>query len=288
VGVRCEDLGFIPEEECTLERSVLRDPVLEAQLRRRGYVVVPFLEPGEVDSLRHEYATAATSAEGINPPGAYNDTFAEFSVIHSRPDFRRHTLEMTTQVFERHTDHHLLDYRPLFANFVNKPPGTGVVPAHQNFSVVDESRFRSISVWVALVDCTTDNGAMWMLDGSHARLRGRRGMWSYQTFGEIESALVDELLTPLEVEAGHAVILDDALVHYSPPNHSTEQRLAIQYVTVPREADSIWFQQVGARDGVIDFWHGDGDERYGERIDRIEIPTPRLDLETFRHLLGST
>lgn len=298
MGVAREDLGFIAEEHSVLERTVLRDPALEAGLRERGYVVVPFLGPEEVEELTDEYLAAAARPEGINPPGAYNDTFAEFSVIHSRPEFRREAFEMTGRVFAPHTDRYLIDHRHLFTNFVNKPPGTGVVPAHQNFSVVDESRFRSVSVWVALVDCTTENGAMWMLDGSHRRLRGRRGMWSYQTFGQIERSLIEDHLTPLAVEAGHAVILDDALLHYSPPNRSMHSRLAIQHVMVPVEAESLWFQQVGEHDGAIDvdvwqveppfffnFWHGDGDEAYAERVDRLRVPTPDLDLGTFRSLM---
>lgn len=295
------DLGFLPADECSIDRAVMSDPELDAELTARGYVVLPLLGPDQVERLVSGYDELAAAVGGANAPGDYNDTYAEFSIIHSRPEFRRGAYELITSVLVPETDRHLSDYRPLIANFVNKPPGSGVVPTHQNFSVVDEQRYRSVSVWVALVDCTKDNGAMWMLDGSHRTLRSRRGMWAYGKFTGIDESVIEEHLTPIEVPAGHAVILDDAVLHYSPPNVTDHRRLAIQFVMVPREADSLWFQQVGTTDDddldvvvwqvderyFFDFWHGDGDERFATRRDRITIPDVHLDDRTLLELTSA-
>jgi hypothetical protein len=290
----------IPIGDLDLSRPVLRDPDLQREFAARGYVVVDLLDPDEVQVLYDGYATVADTPDGVNPPGAYNDTYAEFSVIHSRPGFRREAFELISQVLRPHADEWLDGYRPLYANYVNKPPGSGVVPAHQNFSVVDETRFQSVSVWVALVDCVVSNGAMWMGDGSHKALRGPRGMWSYQAFTEIDQQHLEELLSPVAVTAGQAVILDDAIVHYSPPNQTGARRLAIQFVMVPDEADAMWFHQVGQTDDrlEVDIWKveegyffelqdGVGDPRYGEVVDRIEVPAPRFDLDTLRGLIDA-
>jgi hypothetical protein len=291
--------GFYAPDHCAVDRATLRDPALQAELESRGYVVVPFLDDAQVTQLVEGYDRIAADVGGANAPGDYNDTYAEFSIIHSRPEFRRQAYDLIAQTLMPVVDLVLVDHRPLIANFVNKPPGTGVVPAHQNFSVVDETKYRSVSVWVALVDCVVHNGAMSMLDGSHVRLRGRRGMWAYETFSGIEQAIVDEFITPVEVPKGHAVILDDAIVHYSPPNQSDERRLAIQFVVVPTEVEAVWFEQVGTDAGnpevdvwtvderfFFDFWHGTGDEQYGTRIDHVTIPHDPLDVDGLRRLLG--
>jgi hypothetical protein len=294
------ELGFLPIESCRVDRAVFRNPEQQAEFDRRGYVVMPFLSLGQVEQLVSGYDSIAESLGGASRPEDYNDTYAEFSIIHSRPEFRRQAFDLITSVLGPEAQKVLVDYRPLIANFVNKLPGTGLVPTHQNLSVVDESRYASVSVWVALVDCVLDNGAMSMLDGSHRSLRSRRGMWAYQAFGGIEQATIDELLTPVEVPAGHAVILDDALVHYSPPNQTDHRRLALQFVMVPEEATSIWHQQVGTDEDGLDvqvweiderfffeFWHGDGDDRYGQKVDRITIPAVELRIEDLQTLLGS-
>lgn len=293
------ELGFLAADACDIDRAILRDAALQADFEELGYVVLPFLEAEEVATLVDGYDRLAAELDGSSSPDDYNDTYAEFSIIHSRPEFRRRAYDLITSVLEPVAERHLIEMRPLIANFVNKPPGTGVVPTHQNFSVVDEAEHRSVSVWVALVDCVLENGAMSMLDGSHRMLRGRRGMWAYQAFSQIDQGELDPKLTPVEVRAGDAVILDDALVHYSPPNQTALRRLAIQFVMVPQEARPMWFQQVGATDDRLDiqvweideryffeFWHGDGDERYGTHADRITLPEVGLDLAMLEQLLA--
>lgn len=292
------ELGFLATDACDVDRPIFRDPALQADFDDVGYVVLPFLDAEGVASLVDGYDRLAGELDGSSSPEDYNDTYAEFSIIHSRPEFRRRAYDLITSVLEPVAGRHLIDMRPLIANFVNKPPGTGVVPTHQNFSVVDEAEHRSVSVWVALVDCVLENGAMAMLDGSHRMLRSRRGMWAYQAFSGIDQGQLDPKLTPVEVRAGDAVILDDALVHYSPPNQTGERRLAIQFVMIPQEARPLWFQQVGATDAGLDiqvweideryffeFWHGDGDERYGTHADRIILPKVDLDLAMLEQLL---
>ncbi len=278
-------IGPVAADDCSLGRPVFGDAGLQQEFDRLGYVVVDLLDASSVERLRSTYFDARDSAEGVNPPGAYNDAYAEFSVIHSRPDFRRDAFDVINEITAPRAGRHLVDYRPLVANFVNKPPGTGVVPAHQNWAVVDERRYQSVSVWIALSDCGIDDGAMWMAPGSHRRLRGPRGMWGLAAFVGIDEADIESVLTPVPVRAGQAVILDDALVHYSPPNKGTEDRLAVQFVMIPAEADALFSTQVGGDERYLevevrvvepefffDFWHGDGDDDYGRVIDHIRVP----------------
>lgn len=284
-------------EATAVSRPLLRDPLLERELTGRGYSVIPLLDLDEVCALRDFYVGRAEAGD-LNPPGAYDDTYAEFTIVNSRTDFRREAFEVINTAVTRRVDEHLIDWRTVIATFVNKPPGTGVVPVHQNVSVVDEHRHRSVSVWIALVDCTLENGTLQLVDHSHLAFRGHRGQWAYQDFVEIADHVCAEHLTPVPVMAGEAIVLDDAVIHYSAPNRSDERRLAIQLVVVPDEAETVYYDKVADHGAEVeidelaidpsyfwDFWHGVGRRDRVAFRRRIHQPVPRFEAVEFTRRL---
>lgn len=272
-----------------LGRALFRDPAAEAELCDRGYVVVDLLDPAEVAELRDFYVTHADRGD-LNPEGAYNEMYGEFTIMNSRNDFRRDAFAIIDRIVSARAAEHLIDVRAVIANFVNKPPGGGVVPVHQNISVVEEDEARSVSVWVALVDITEENGPLQFVDGTHRFLRGKRGPWAYSEFFGIDEATIEERFKTVPIRAGQAIVLDDAVVHYSPPNRSSERRLAIQLVMGPDELPSTYYECTSDDDETMhldhleidpayffDFWNGTGDRSHAELLDQLTIPRVRHD-----------
>jgi len=283
-----------------LDRPVMRDPQAEDELSRRGYVVVDLLDADEVAELRDFYDHRAAQGD-LNPEGAYNPEFAEFTTMNNRSDFRQVAYEKVVSVTAAATARHLLDYRPIVANFVNKPTEGGLVPIHQNMSLVDEEQNRSVSVWIALVDCDRSNGTIQFVDRSHLVMRGRRGTWAYQQFAGVDDGTIDQLFHAVPVRAGQAIVLDDAVVHYSAPNRSDRRRLAIQLVMIPAECPALYFEVAEQREDELeldvleigpefffDFWNGVGDHRHAQRVDRVVAPNPVHGAAALRIAAGST
>ena len=89
-----------------------------------------------------------------------------------------------------------------------------------------------VGFWWALEDCTTTNGCLWAVPGSHTAgvpRRFRRAADGAGTeFHPPEAPVAWDLTgaVPLEVPAGSLVLLHHALVHFSRENRSAASRHA--------------------------------------------------------------
>ncbi|MGH2944353.1 MAG: phytanoyl-CoA dioxygenase family protein, partial [Solirubrobacteraceae bacterium] len=113
------------------------------------------------------------------------------------------------------------------AMVMNKPAGQGtVLPWHQDGGDVWKlDRDPLVTIWVALDDATVENGCMEAVRGSH-----RKGLLTAEgsTVSDENAALhcPAELVVPLEVAAGHGLLLHNWLIHRSGVNPSSAPRRA--------------------------------------------------------------
>jgi ubiquinone/menaquinone biosynthesis C-methylase UbiE len=114
------------------------------------------------------------------------------------------------------------------------------VPPHQDWTFVDETRFRSFNVWTPLTDVDLDNGALGVIHGSH-RFFGNQLRVSPSP--QCRSLTSDHLVTLfpfLDVKplhAGQAIVFDNATIHGSPPNITDVARIATGLVVTHAEAE---------------------------------------------------
>lgn len=229
-------------------RSVLRDPALQAKFDRDGYVIVPepFLSPNEVEELKQAYFdTLPESGGSYLSEETHFKSKAEitydFTFIDRNWKYKQKVFDIITQKFEPHYARVLDHYKPIIANFIRKEQDGGEVPLHQNWAFVDERKYTSVSIWVPLVDSNVANGTLQMVDGTHKRfgeLRGPMIPWELDSIGK---ELIENHLTPMNVTAGTAVVLDDSVVHYSNINQTNGLRLTIQLILIPEEANALHY-----------------------------------------------
>jgi hypothetical protein len=214
-------------------RRTFLEPLLQDRFERDGFVVVDLIDPATVDRLRarydeldHHHRESYDWVDGF-------DT----SIYDSRPDYRAQVLELIEEHLSPALDRVLDRYRIMFANFVVKQPSSASVPPHVDWTFLDEDRFSSVTVWCPLVDTTEANGTLGLVTGSHRRIDFLRAA-NIPTFERCEEAVADIADRPLvPLTAGQAIILDNRVVHFSPPNTTRDQRVAIGCVAGPIEAD---------------------------------------------------
>ncbi len=227
-------------------KPVFRDPELEKAFDEKGYVVVPFLSPEEVEQLKQQFFD--TIEESGGPRTSEHTDFEtkadisyDFTFIDKNVGYKKKVYDIITEKFKARADAYLDEYTPIIANYIRKQEGGGEVPMHQNWAFVDEMSYTSVSIWVPLVDSNEANGTLQMVEGSHKKFGKLRGPMIPWELRGIKEEIVAKHLTPMNVKAGQGVILDDSIVHYSNINKTPGLRLAIQLIMIPKAAASIHY-----------------------------------------------
>jgi ectoine hydroxylase-related dioxygenase (phytanoyl-CoA dioxygenase family) len=97
------------------------------------------------------------------------------------------------------------------------------MPVHQDMTLVDETEFTGINIWCPLIDLTKTNGVLYVLPGSHRLFPTYRGS-SIPNIYENVYDVIENYMIPKFLKAGEAIIFDQSIIHYSPPNVSNEIR----------------------------------------------------------------
>jgi hypothetical protein len=230
----------------------LADPTAQRVLDANGYAVLPGVARDDVAWLR-ELAVADLGRERPfqdwrHPiePGPWQQRRSPGDGwrigVDEKPVEQREDLEARLRAFwEPFVDRHLHEQRHVYSSFLAKGPGPeSFLPLHMDPTCVDETRHRSITVWVALDDISRRrrNGPMQALRGSHVVGNEMRGTGLDPTYLE-DVHQVWPCTHRIDVRAGDVVILEARLLHGSPPNRAATARHALAAVVVPQEVQLI-------------------------------------------------
>lgn len=206
----------------------LSDPSLTHALGEKGYFKCPLLSPDEVARLSAAY-------EAIQHPatrGFHASMFAQDA------EYRRTIFTAIAAVMAAPCARWLPGYQLRVANFIVKEGGASdsVVPFHQDWSFVDETRFVSLNVWCPLVDVGSDNGCLSVIPGSHRLTTQPRAHADAHPFVGILDQLRERHICEVPMKAGEGLIYDGRLLHGSPPNQTNTRRVSVGVVMIPDEA----------------------------------------------------
>ena len=199
---------------------VLRDPETDRQLAEHGYVVVELLTVDEVEEL-----SSAWSSVGSEHPPVWDPTGLATTLRHPGADLAadRAIRPVITRACARIT----VDRVPFMSAFVVKEPEGGALPAHLDWTMLDDPAVRTFGCWAPLTEATEDRGQLGVVPGSHLLVDFERSPEhpGHDWTEELLSGGARTVLLPVPI--GHAVLYDHRLVHSSTPNASTRPRVAV-------------------------------------------------------------
>ncbi|MEM7105961.1 MAG: phytanoyl-CoA dioxygenase family protein [Bacteroidota bacterium] len=228
-------------------KPIFKNPDHQEKFDRQGFIVLPFLseeEVGQLDKAFDQLHPELPDSGFIS--GSYSGDF----------QYKKKASDLIKDAFSPQYERLFTNYRALGGAFLFKVPSENSdLILHQDWTIVDEEKFVALNVWVPLTDIHKTNGALMVLPGSHyPKLPVLRAPTLNFFFTGNEKVLMDEL-KPQYVKAGHAVILNQSVVHYSPANTSGKVRKAITAGVVTDEAplQFYYFDQAANKPEVEQF-----------------------------------
>ncbi len=210
------------------------DKKLQTEFDSKGFVKVPLLNTNEVDTLVKLYNQTSHIHADTN------------SLHHTTTDTRNEAVirkvDMAIkQMFVPALEKIMLDFKPLAGCFHIKECGSGSATGiHQDPTFVDESRYVSANVWVALHDMNEQNGHLYFIPGSNKipclRITPDSPSYYANFYGDLKG-----MAEPVSMKKGEAVIFNNATIHGATDNLSNRVRLAATLLVCSNKADWLIF-----------------------------------------------
>jgi phytanoyl-CoA dioxygenase PhyH len=136
----------------------------------------------------------------------------------------------------------LTNYKSLNESFLTKPANTtNELLLHQDWNYTYEDKFHSLTLWMPLCDVDENNGAVFLLSGSHKWLHNIRSC-NLPTARISSKDLPGGRLLKIAMRKGQVLLFHPALFHGSYPNNSNQHRTIVTSVILPENADYVYFQ----------------------------------------------
>jgi hypothetical protein len=202
-----------------MKTPIFKNAQTQELFDKQGFVTIPFLKAEQINQLNNLF-------DELHPTLPENGFFS--GSYSSDLEYKQKASEAIVRIFEASNQLHFTNYTPFGASFLVKMSSENSdLEVHQDWTIVDETRYYALNCWVPLCDINLDNGPLMVLPGSHFdKYPSLRSPTMEFFFKYKEQELIKHLI-PLTVKAGEAIVLSQSLVHYSPPNLSGNIRKAI-------------------------------------------------------------
>ncbi|KAI8909815.1 hypothetical protein EDD86DRAFT_206303 [Gorgonomyces haynaldii] len=110
-----------------------------------------------------------------------------------------------------------------------QPEIGGEVPGHIDSTFLYTNPLSAVGFWIALEDCTLENGCMWFAPGSHKQYQIRQrfirsnGSTAFIKLSDAQEPPSDAYVA-VPVKKGTLVLIHGSVYHKSGPNRSSKSR----------------------------------------------------------------
>ncbi len=221
-------------------KRIFKSPEYQQLFNKQGFIVLPFLTQDEVNHLDKFFDELHPN---ISQGGFYSGSYS------TDAEYKKRASDEIVKLFSRAYNDLFVDYTPFGGAFLYKVPGANsALAAHQDWTILDERENVALNCWVPLCDVTLENGPIMIMPGSQFDKLNVVRAPTLPFFFSGNDDMVVAQLEPMEVKAGTAVILNQSVIHYSPPNNSNKIRKAITAGVKSKGAQMYFHYKVPDKD----------------------------------------
>lgn len=213
--------------------STFKDPELERVFIDLGYVILPRL------IVQQDLVYLQNTLQKFE--GAVKEPF-HTSHFSSDIDYKLQTQSAIIDTVFPKISPYLEKYKPIFGNFmIKKGGGHNFLQMHADWTYIDESLGRSVSVWIPFVDTNESNGCLGVIEYSQKFMNSIRGPGIQQNTFERDKLWIRKYGKLLPMRAGDAIVYDHGLLHFSTQNNTEKVRPALNLSLIPENIDCIHY-----------------------------------------------
>ena len=224
----------------------------EDEITNNGFVVLKNFVPIKVCDDLNDFFAALVDTD----PRAFS-----ISNWHNDRAYRTRAYDKIAKAIFPYGNKVLDNYKAVMGVYTAKKVGShSDMLLHQDWSLVDETKFRSVSIWLALCDMNRRNGNLQIAPNSHIYAAAPRGVNVPVPFEAVRDQMLQNALTDVPIRKGDAIIFEHRLIHASPENHSEKLRLAAVLALIPEEAEMIHYYKSPENDKELEVLKLDAEE----------------------------
>jgi hypothetical protein len=273
--------------ESNMKQPLFKDPTLQYKFDRDGYVVFDFITEKEATAIARIFYDTHPQI----PEGFYADAYSDDEALKAR------IFNYTDSIMHPAIEHFFVNYKKLGATFLCKSVGEkSRVGVHQDWTVVDETKYYSATIWIPTTPVNETNGALRVIPGSHLFFNAYRSNNIPYPYRGNEELLWNNMLT-VPMQPGQAFVLNHAVIHASSPNLSHKERLVIAYGIASKNAPLFFYhREPGNISDIVEKYEMPDDffQRYfnvgqrptfGKLVEKINYPTPAYTADQLQQLI---
>jgi ectoine hydroxylase-related dioxygenase (phytanoyl-CoA dioxygenase family) len=214
---------------------MLIDSKLLQKLNDWGYCVIPnFIDKQIIADIKKmideldykQFDGVGSIGYYSNPnilPQHINQRVNEFLINQSKNDISKH----------------FLNYEIGGGILLLKGKGEKEVLLHQDWNIVDETRYQSLAIWIPLIDVNNENGCLEVLPGSHRWFNNFRSPTMQAVYLPLKDYKRFSKSVPLN--AGDALVFSHKLFHGSKSNKIDHTRAAICMSLIESSSRQVFY-----------------------------------------------